>query len=218
MNIEFYKPMLEFLSSYLGSESEVLLCDTEKILLAYNPFEESNVAGQPIPDILKSFLINQESRELPYTVNYRTMTSSREKLRSATMFIREDGNLVGFLTLNTKVTNLIHMREIINTMINGEICQPVSEKKSSQHKALSHPNYYETLTLSISEIIDTVVNEASQRYQTIPKRFTIDEKLKVMRNLDDRGVFLVKGSIAEVATKMQLSEATVYRYLHQIAK
>ena len=77
---------------------------------------------------------------------------------------------------------------------------------------------YETLTLSVTEIINQVLEESAIRFNSSPNRLTAHEKLSVIREMDNRGVFLAKGSVMEVAEKLGSSKATIYRYLHQLEK
>ena len=99
LNLDIYRPILNFLSSFLGHDTELLLCDTEKILLVCNPQTPTHAVNAALPDMQSSFLTNPECAKLPYTINYRAMTPSQEKLRSATMFIREEGKITGFFTI-----------------------------------------------------------------------------------------------------------------------
>ena len=43
--------------------------------------------------------------------------------------------------------------------------------------------------------------------------FNVDEKIKVVKYLQEKGTFKVKGAIVLVAEKLAVSEPTVYRYL-----
>ena len=61
---------------------------------------------------------------------------------------------------------------------------------------------YETLTLSVTEIINQVLEESAIRFNSSPNRLTAHEKLSVIREMDNRGVFLAKGSVMEVAEKL----------------
>lgn len=211
IDLNLYEPILNFLASFLGHDTELLLCDTEKILLVFNSQDPSHTVNAPLSDMQKSFLTNPDCKKIPHTVNYRAMTSAQEKLRSATMFIYEEDEIVGFFTINAKVTNLLMVRDIINTLINGEMSQ-----QNHSDPPQKPTEYYETLTLSVSRIIDSVISDSARRFKASPDRFTADEKLLTMREMDKRGVFLVKGSVSEVAAKLKSSEATIYRYLHQI--
>ena len=43
------------------------------------------------------------------------------------------------------------------------------------------------------------------------------EKITVIQTLYDKGVFLIKGAVPEVAQALFCSEATVYRYLSKLS-
>ncbi|MFR7445302.1 MAG: hypothetical protein ACLUUO_20150 [Sellimonas intestinalis] len=48
----------------------------------------------------------------------------------------------------------------------------------------------ETLSSSVSELINSVMNEARIRFQTTPDRFTTEEKLSIIREMNKRGYSL----------------------------
>ncbi|HXL04378.1 MAG TPA: helix-turn-helix domain-containing protein [Bacillota bacterium] len=213
INIDLYKPIIKFFALYLGSNTEILLCDTERILYVENSFHSSHEAGKPIDDKEKSFIEKKVYEGIDYTINYRSLTFNQEKLRSATLFIKDQNNeLKGMITINTKVTDLLEVRRTIDRLINGD--QPInSTAPSEKSKPQQH---YEIHSFSVVELIQSVIDESVAYYGVPPQRLTADEKLDIVRKLDDRGIFLVKGSIAEVAKRLFCSEATIYRYLQQI--
>lgn len=217
LNSDFYIPLMEFLGLYLGQDFELILCDTEKVLQVENPFDSSQVPGAPLGEMQQSFIENPDCQDIPYTINYRALTSSKEKLRSATLFIREKNKLVGLLTINSKVSKLIEVREILDTLINGESGHNTSTVKEKTNKK-KPTEYYETLSISVNEIIDSVISDACRTFGANPERFTSDEKFQIIQEMDSKGVFLVKGSVAEVARQLKTSDTTIYRYLHQINK
>lgn len=215
IDIEYYRPILEFFSVYLGSDTEILLCDTEKILLVENPLDDTHYVGAPITEMQQALIQNPECENLPYNVNYRTLSRVGEKMRSATMFIRNGEKLEGLLTVNKNVGELVRIRQYMDTLISGDQSHNVlqSSKKKSKPK-----QSYEMLTLSMTETINNVLEEATIRFNAPPSRLTAAEKLSVIKEMDSRGVFLTKGSINEVAEKLGSSKATIYRYLHQLDK
>lgn len=211
LNVELYRPIMEFLALYLGKKSEIILCDTQKILLIQNPSDDSHYEGAPLGEMLLAMISNPECSTMPYNVNYRTLSRSGEKMRSATMFIREDQNLTGLLTINTNVSELIKARSALDFLISGEAGH--SRQKKGEHKP---KDSFETLTLSVTGIIGSVLDEATIRFNAPYNRLTAYERLSVIREMDSRGVFLAKGSVNEVADKLGASKATIYRYLHQL--
>lgn len=215
IDIEYFRPILEFFSIYLGSDTEILLSDTEKILLVENPLDEGHYAGAPITEMQQALIQNPECENLPYNINYRTLSRAGDKMRSATMFIRDGEKLEGLLTVNKNVSELVRIRQYMETIISGDQSHNVLQSSKKKNKPKQS---YEMLTLSMSETINNVLEEATIRFNAPPSRLTANEKLSVIKEMDKRGVFLTKGSINEVAEKLGSSKATIYRYLHQLDK
>ena len=51
------------------------------------------------------------------------------------------------------------------------------------------------------------------RYSPFRDNSITVEKKEVVDALNDRGVFLLKGVVSEVASRLDVSEQTIYRYL-----
>ena len=74
-------------------------------------------------------------------------------------------------------------------------------------------NRYEGVNVMVEDIIHAVTDEYLSRFGVPAERLTSAERQKIVQELDRRGVFLVKGSIVEVARRLGCSEVTIYRYL-----
>ncbi len=210
--IEQYKPIIKFFALYLGDDTEILLSDTEKVIYAENPLEEGHKPGMPIGDIERSLVEKRIYADIDYTINYRSLTQSRKRLRAATFFIKNDkGALIGMMTVNTEVDKLIRLRGMIDDMVNGRQSNTHSVEDDT-HK----DEYYETISMSIEQVMSSIIEENIARYGVPVERLRPEEKLSIVKKLDDVGAFLVKGSVAEVAQRLSSSEATIYRYLQQI--
>lgn len=215
LNIEFYRPIVHFLAQYLGRDTEILLCDTQKILLAENPMNDDHCPGAPLSEIQQSLVANPEYSQEPYRINYPTLSNTGANVRSATMFIRDGENLAGLLTINTNVEELVRARRYLEFLIMGE-SEGKDPSRTSNKKGKSHQPSYEVQTVSVTEVINTVMNEAVTRFGVPISRLTANEKLSVIRELNSRGAFLAKGSVNEVALRLGSSKASIYRYLHQL--
>ena len=64
---------------------------------------------------------------------------------------------------------------------------------------------------SISSNINQVLTELYGN--SIPSHFSIDERMIVLKKLNDRKVFLIKGAVPRVAKLLGCSEPTIYRGL-----
>lgn len=211
MDIQFYVPIINFLSLYLGSNSEIILCDMEQILIIKNPSDNKHYLGAPLDEMLRTLLNYAKNNTLPYHMNYHTFSSNGEKRRSATLFIRNKQELEGLLTINTNISQLSVAQIYINQLINGET--PMASLKGVTKEGTVEP-----LSLSVSEIINGVLDDAIIRFNSPIDRLNAREKLSIIREMSERGVFLAKSSVQEVADKLASSKASIYRYLQQLEK
>lgn len=206
---------LPFLREAIGSDAEILLCDTEHILYAENPITDRVKPGNLLGDMERSFMEEGTYRTQDSVVNYRALLPSRERLRASTMFLKnDDGSLAGFLTINVRVESLLKVRDMLDALINGEDIP--GRALRTPHTANSQPellNRYEGVTVMVEDIIHAVTDDYLVRFGVPAERLTSAERQKIVQELDQRGVFLVKGSIAEVAKRLGCSEVTIYRYL-----
>ena len=49
-----------------------------------------------------------------------------------------------------------------------------------------------------------------------PTRLSYQEKMEMVHSLDEKGIFLVKGAIAELAAALKTTETSIYRYLNKL--
>ena len=61
-----------------------------------------------------------------------------------------------------------------------------------------------------SRIAETVIQSGVQ-----PARMSMDEKIAVVRQLNESGIMTIKGAVAEVARQLSISVPTVYRYMNK---
>jgi predicted transcriptional regulator YheO len=123
MNVSDLQVFARFLSEFFGGRAEVVLFDTKKVVSVHNPFDEDRAVGAPLGDVEQRLLSEQAYASSDYLANYRSLTRKREKLRSATFFIRgQSGEIAGMLTINLKVDRLI-VREL-ERLPGGPRCRP----------------------------------------------------------------------------------------------
>lgn len=202
MELSNYVPFVRFLADYLGPNVEIRLSNavTEKVFVAH----PSDIAiGSPILEIEKKFIEEGRYEERDSVTNYRAFSSDGKKLKSATHFIKDPNHqLVGFLTINYPVDELIEFRNMLNNIISGY--------KTKEE------NYFESFTLSFEDLMTNTIQDAVNKYKVPPNRLSYDEKMELIRTLDEKGTFLIKGSVTELAKVLNTSETTVYRYINKL--
>ena len=131
---------------------------------------------------------------------------------SSTMFIKDDaGRLIGMLCVNFDPSRYQKASEDILKLcgLDGQLV--LSEEED--HPAGEVENFSD----SIAEVTDTVLT----RYLKDgipPERLTQEEKMAIVKQLEERGIFLLKGAVSEVAARLHCSAASIYRYLGKINK
>lgn len=207
-NIENIITLANMLSKTLGKLMQITVSDTEKYLFAENVIGDEAVVGQAISDNEKFFIQDSDLKQLPFVVNYKSLSHDLNKLRSSTYFYKdEQGNIEYMLSITTNVDEFLYIREILDVFTNG------SPAPSINTPAIDN---IPKLNMSMHDLIDTVIAEGQKRYGTVVKRMTKMEKQSLIREMHSRGAFLIKGAVNEAATKLNYSEATVYRYLQKL--
>ncbi len=209
-DLQIYIPLMKFLSSFLGKHTEIVLYDTQEIVHIENPFDHFRQAGDKLGDAELKFIHEKLYEKMDDVTNYRSLSRDTQKLRSATYFIKDDNQkLLGMLTINSSVNHLVDMRESIDVLING-----FDRKESS--RGLHEPHFFEVFNSSFEDLMTSSIKEMVNKYDVPPERLTLEEKMHIIKALEKRGVFLIKGSVVEVAKALNSSEATIYRYLSRL--
>lgn len=210
-NINDYKQFIKFLSDFLGSDVEIILSDatSNKIVAVANPVSDTAKVGEAIRHIEQKFIKEKIYEKTDFISNYRALSTDNEKLRASTYFIKNEGGLIGLLTMNLKVESFIDLRNVLDRLVNGE-----SKYKSKEIK----DTIFESFEPSFEEMMSVTISDVIKQYDTPPDRMTVDEKMEIIEILDKRGTFLIKGSIAELAKAFKTTETTVYRYINRLSE
>lgn len=69
---------------------------------------------------------------------------------------------------------------------------------------------------TLHDALETMMKAAEREVGSTPKEWTREDKQRVIRMLDERGAFLLRGAVHDVADAMGVSRITVYNYLNAI--
>ena len=140
-------------------------------------------------------------------MNYKTTGPDGKLMRSATYFIKEPGKEmpVGMLCINVNISDLEYLTSTIKKILG------IKDEKDIEFKM---DNPVEMIDLYIKECLEKMGFPS----YFLAERLNVDEKIKVVKYLQEKGTFKVKGAIVLVAEKLAVSEPTVYRYLKKMEK
>ena len=74
----------------------------------------------------------------------------------------------------------------------------------------------ESLRDNVENLLDSMLDSAISTQSVPVRRMQRDERIEVVRALEDSGFFLLKGGIAAAAERLRVSEPTIYRYLVKV--
>lgn len=218
--IDNYVPFVEFLGTFLGENCEVVLHDAtskEKSVLAIaNGHISGRGVGAPLTDLALKFLVDEVYRKQDWMMGYTTEGRTGHILHSATYFIKDcEGELLGMLCLNMDTSDMLAARDLINKVINSAGFER-SVKKEEFTSLSGGDGDSETFPNSMEDLTESLIVRVISDTNILPERMTSDEKMDVVSTLNERGVFMLKGAIKDVAKHLVVSEATVYRYLQKV--
>ncbi len=206
--------VIYFLSAALGDNCEIALHDLtskdqEIVAISNNPISGREV-GAKLSNLSLHYLEEKQYLNHDYVMNYKTVGNDGKLMRAATYFIKEEGREmpVGMLCINVNISDLEYLTSTIKKILG------IKEEKDIEFKM---DNPVEILSSPLDEMIDMYIKECLEKMgfpsYFLAERLNVDEKIKVVKYLQEKGTFKVKGAIVLVAEKLAVSEPTVYRYL-----
>lgn len=205
-----YVAIVDFLAEVLGSNAEIVLhdvSDIDKSIVAIRNNHISNrKVGDPGTNLALKILKDGKYSNKDYITNYKGISENGKTLKSSTYFIRDpERRIIGMLCINMDHDKLIQFRNYLNGIIDFPL-------EDNEEKTI------ERFSTSVEELAFESIDTAIKNFGISPERMAQDEKIQIIKELNNNGVFLLKGSVSEVASQLKVSEATIYRYLNIIKK
>ena len=200
------KQLAEAVVNAFGSNCEVAIHDlsTLKHSLVYMAGNITHrELGAPITDMVIKALI-KEGRNVKDRHGYKTIMDDGRELKSSTIFMRDEkGEVVAAFCINfdtTDYVNAIHAIELLAKF-----------KDNGQASALT-----ENFAFSINDTVDALFEQAVSEIGKQPATMTKDEKIRLVKELERKGAFQIKGVVNQIAVRLGVSNFTVYNYLKKI--
>jgi predicted transcriptional regulator YheO len=211
--IKKFISIADFLGEVLGTNTEIIIHDlinyNHSIVHIINGHISNRKIGDAITDLVLEFMITESKGNKQFICNYNSKTIGDKLLYSSTFFIRDEkNNIVGALCLNSDYSEVKKSLSFLTSLLPNYI----------DDKVLGLNNIKENLNSNPQEVTTHKIDEILNQFDIEPNRMTIEEKTEVITTLSDCGIFNIRGSVQEVASKLQMSEPSVYRYIKKIKK
>jgi len=210
-NVKNLLPVADFLGAVLGDNTEIIVHDltsyNQSIVHIINGHISNRKIGDPITDLVVEFITNESKGDKQFICNYNSKTINNKLLYSSTYFIRDEKNdIVGALCLNSDYHEFQKSLSFFTSLLPNYV----------DDKTLALNNIKENLNSNPQELTGNKIDEIIKQFNITPQRMTTIEKTEVITALNDCGIFNIRGSVPEVAEKLNMSEPSVYRYIKKI--
>lgn len=214
--LESYKKLVAFLGQILGGHCKIVLFDLtvtppSVVAIANGTMEGGKGIGAPLTKVAREIIESEEWKVCDYKSEFLGRTRNGELLKSSYFFIKDGSKLIGMLSINSSASQYQKLCQDILQMGGFSsllTLQPAASATVSEHFSESFSD--------VSEVVSTVMGAHFSGISA--ERLNQSEKMTVIQELHDKGVFLIKGAVPEVAQALSCSEATVYRYLSKLSR
>ncbi|MFT8311536.1 MAG: PAS domain-containing protein [Sporolactobacillus sp.] len=207
-----YKKFVSFLSDVMGDDAEIILHDVRDLEHSVIALSDTTLTdrkiGSPATNLILKKLKEGKKSHKTFVTNYEGKSKDGTVLRSSTYFIYDESDeIIGMLCININFRKMEEAIQYLGDFVG--IDRPVDGDQEPHVEHLS-PSIEDIAISSIKEIVSSV-NVPSERMSQ-------QEKLHVVHQLNNNGIFLLKGIVGTVAQELKTSEATIYRYLSKMKK
>ena len=209
-----YEPLVSFLGAALGETTEVVLHDVANLDSSVVAIANGHVTGRgigsPATDLILRALRTEQYEGRDFVTGYMVSSSVPNRLRSATYFIRRDGRIVGTLCINSDQTLLRSLEALV-----GRIGDSYFEEAGddTRTETAEKPEF---IGQSLSEMTTSAIDTALGTRPFPVSHYTQEDRLDVVKLLEEDGFFQLRGAVTELAGRLGVSEPSIYRYLKQI--
>ena len=205
-------PLVDALAATFGQNCEVVLHDLsnpkKSVIKIVNGQITGRKVGGPITDLGLRLLEEGKNRtSTDALIGYRTRTPKGVELKSTTVLIRDNiGKVVGCLCINLDVTPYLSSRNFLDEMCRTSA---IAEKGTEN----GYPEKFES---DVDVLINDLISQALKRVGKAPAYMGKGDKLVVIRDLKEKGIFSIKGSAKKVAKELNVALPTIYKYFEEV--
>lgn len=203
--VKSYIPTADMIAGMFGPSCEVVVHDLTQPETSVVYVANGNVTGrrigQSFDHLVRQVLLSQNFSD-DKLVNYFFSTEHGQRIKSSSALIRDPaGTVIGMLCINYDVTAL--------TNLNGLLSSFLADSESVPPQAQEVPDNIQAILM---DLIGKIIG--ARDLSSLSRK----ELIEIIGFMDQKGIFLVKGSIDKVAQQLGVSRVTVYSYLDEARK
>jgi predicted transcriptional regulator YheO len=205
-HLKAFIPIADAIAETFGKRCEVVLHDLTRPQSSVAYTKNGHVTGRKVgqsfhhlfPTVLSSSKFSND-----HLSNYKTVSDDGRVIKASTALIRDDnGAVVGAFCVNFDVDDLLKSKLFVEEFVSMDEAENLKEEKE--------------IVDSVWDVVTNLIQYAVEDYPISVNEMTKLDKLKIVSFLNDKGLFLIKGAIDELAASLNVSKVTIYGYLDEI--
>ncbi len=205
-----FVPLIRGLAEMFGPDCEVVLHDIGRLPRSIVAIENGAVTGRDVGDVPTDRMLRslRAASEGGPDVRLYVTSSDGKVLKSLAVSLRDaDGEVFGIFGLNFDVSGVVQSQRTLANF--ADVPRAGSD---------SPPETEEIFADDIRDVVAGMVAKILKEVGKTPGAMSRDEKMEVVKRLEERGAFLVKRSAEQVAEALDLSRHTIFSYLKEIRR
>lgn len=200
-----YIPVVEGISKMFGKNCEVVLHDFSKMESSIIAIENGHITGRSLGSPMTEVGLKavRKGNVKDNIINYTGKSAEGRVLKSSTMFIKDNNDeVLGCLCINFDMSELTVAKRVIDELLQTNMSDEEDKNDVNSNKVNN----------VLTDIVKNTLEDSGKPVAYMSK----EEKVYIVKALDDQGAFLIKGAIDYVAKVLCVSRYTIYNYLDEI--
>ncbi|WP_329602845.1 helix-turn-helix transcriptional regulator [Terrilactibacillus tamarindi] len=206
--LHHYKSTADMIVETFGENCEVVIHDltnlNESLIYIKGNVTERQL-GAPATDLILKELYRFQN-DVKDKFGFMARTSSGKIIKTSMTFIRDnDENVIGCLGINFDITDLIMATRGLQSICKTSGIETIDQQFTEE--------YYPK---SIEDVFQHVIDQTVQQFNVFGSSMSREDKLRFVRMLDEKGIFMIQGAIEKASEILHVSKQSVYNYLDEI--
>lgn len=203
------------LAVQFGDSCEIVIHDLKAEQLEHSVvhIEHGHVTGRELgdgPSRVVFDTLSKDPSKIKDRLAYLTKTDDGRILKSSTMFVRGDNGTVEYIfSLNYDITALLAVESAVHDLITTEKESRLSDSDSDSVDD-AQP---QQIIPNVNDLLDSLIAQALSLVGKPVAAMNKDDKIAVVKFLNNAGAFLITKSGDKVASLLGISKFTLYNYM-----
>lgn len=204
--LKLLKQMAHGIAKQFGTSCEVVIHDLETSIVHIENGQVTNRKSGDGPSGIVLETLHKNAAKVQDKLSYLTRTEDGRILKSSTLYIRDADEKISYIfSINYDITALLTIDSALGSLLHTE--------PETDTYTVSKPHSPQTITRNVEELLNDLMQQGVALVGKPVALMTKEDKIQVVRYLNDAGAFLITKSGDKVANLLNISKFTLYSYM-----